>query len=191
MTGQTVAIAHWRALDREGEDTCRLSRASHGWLLVGHARFRDAFGFAALDYVVRCDDNWRSLSADVAGQHGDLGVQARILREAGRWWLNDIEQPDVAGATDLDLSFTPATNLMPLRRLMAAEQNALNMTAAWLRYPEAVLRPLDQAYRRTGQEGVVTYEARQTGHATQLTVDQSGFVILYPDAWEGEVRHEG
>ena len=35
MTGKTVATITWRALYCEGQDTCRLARADHGWLLVG------------------------------------------------------------------------------------------------------------------------------------------------------------
>ena len=191
MTASVTATARWRALDREGEDTCRLSRADQGWLLVGHARFRDDLGFAELDYVVRCDDEWQTLSADVAGQHDGREVQIRILREGGLWWLNDTEQPEVAGAWDVDLSFTPATNLMPLRRLMVTKDNTQYVTAAWLRYPIAVLRRLDQTYGLTNRPGVVSYAAQQTKYETELTVDDSGFVTLYPGLWEGEVTYAG
>lgn len=191
MTASVIATARWRALDREGEDTCRLSRADQGWLLVGHARFRDDLGFAELDYVVRCDDEWQTLSADVAGQHDGREVQVRILREGGLWWLNDTEQPEVAGARDVDLSFTPATNLMPLRRLMASKDNTQNVTAAWLRYPIAVLKRLDQTYSLTSRPGAVSYAAQQTKYETELAADDSGFVTLYPGLWEGEVTHAG
>lgn len=189
MTGQALATAHWRALDREGEDTCRLAHAEHGWLLMGHARFRDAQGFAALDYVLRCDARLATLGADIAGTHAEREVRLRLQREGTRWWLNDAEQPQVDGAADLDLAFTPATNLMPLRRLLAGSMESLPCRAAWLRYPECTLAPLDQSYARTGLPEVVAYSARQTGFATQLTTDPSGFVTLYPGLWEGEVRH--
>ncbi len=190
VTASTIATVTWRALDREGEDTCRLSQAEHGWLLVGHARFRDDLGFAALDYVVRCDDGWGTLSANVAGDHGGREVQLRIWHDTGRWWLNDVEQPQVTGAGDVDLSFTPATNLMPMRRLQASREIAQDVTAAWLRYPEPGLHRLDQTYRRTGLPDVVSYSAQQTGFATDMSVDVSGFVTLYPEFWEGEMTHE-
>lgn len=189
-SGQVVAAAQWRALDRVGEDSCRLCRASDGWLLVGHARFHDAAGFAALDYVIRCDGGWRTTSADVGGMHAGREVQMRILREGAQWWLNEIAQPEVAGAEDLDLSFTPASNLMPLRRLAGGRRRTLQLRAAWLDYPDGLLRPLDQIYRRGALPGVVIYEARQTGTSARLGVHASGFVTLYPGAWEGEVETE-
>lgn len=189
MTGQTHAIVHWRALDREGDDKCRLARAGRGWLLVGHARFRDTAGFAALDYVIRCDEGWHVLSADLAGLHGQRDVSVQIIREGGEWAVNGRPQPGLGGAEDLDLSFTPASNLMPLRRLQALEGVGIAVNAAWLDYPETALKPLDQTYRRTRAAHIVAYRARQTGFETQLCVDPSGFVTLYPGLWEGEVIH--
>ncbi|MEQ8895897.1 MAG: putative glycolipid-binding domain-containing protein [Roseovarius sp.] len=191
MTDQVVATARWRALDRAGEDTCRLSPAAHGWLLVGHARFRDEGGFAALDYVVRCDEGWHTLSADIAGIHDEREVRFNARRDNGRWLLNDTEQPGLDGVMDIDLSFTPATNLMPLRRLLETRDAALQSSAAWLLYPQPALQRLDQTYARTGQPDVVSYMAEQTDYATQLTFDRAGFVTLYPGLWEGEVTHEG
>ena len=187
MSGQTIATAHWRALDREGEDKCRLAKVDHGWLLVGHARFRDEDGFAALDYVVRCDEGWHTLSADVAGSHAEKRIKLALHREGEDWIMNDQVQPQVKGAQDVDLSFTPATNLMPLRRL---KDGITEMRAAWLRYPACELAALDQIYTRDADEGTITYSAAQTGYATDLKVDPSGFVTLYPEAWEGEVQHE-
>ncbi len=189
MTHGTVATARWRALDREGDDSCRLARADHGWLLVGHARFRDDDGFAALDYVVRCDTGWATLSADVAGTHGGKDVSFRILRAEGGWTLNEEPQPEVAGARDLDLSFTPATNLMPLTRLSEQAEPVLEVRAAWLSYPECALRPLDQTYTAGGTLDWVSYESAQNGHTARLRVDRSGFVTFYPGLWEGDVTH--
>ncbi len=189
MTGQTIATAHWRALNHEGDDKCRLAKVDHGWLLIGHARFRDDSGFAALDYVVRCDESWRTLSADISGLHGERQVNVHIECDGGDWQLNGVPQPDVAGARDLDISFTPATNLMALRRLSAQPEPWLSVSAGWLRYPELELAPLSQTYTRSRAAGQVDYVAAQSGFSTRFEVDPSGFVTLYPDLWEGEVDH--
>ena len=179
MTGETLATVHWRALAREGEDKCRLARVGEGWMLVGHARFRDAAGFAALDYVVRLDAGWLTRSADISGTYGDETVGWRIVND-GVWWLNDVPQPQVEGACEVDLSFTPATNLMPLRRL--PEVGRLELRAAWFRLPGGVLEPLDQSSRRE-RGGLVQYAAA-SGFETQLVVGEDGFVRTYPGLWE-------
>ena len=187
MTGETIATANWRALDRVGEDSCRLVRTAGGWLLVGHARFHDTDGFDALDYIVRCDEAWHTLSADVSGLHSDKTIRVALHRTQESWALNDTLQPQVSGAMDVDLSFTPATNLMPLRRLMDGDALKVTTRAAWLRYPSCELAPLDQTYAIEDME--VVYSARQTGYSTELGFDSSGFVTNYPGLWSGEVIH--
>ena len=81
MNGETVATIHWRALDRDGEDKCRLARLDLGWMLVGHARFRDATGWSALDYVIRVGADWCTTSADITGDYGGEAVALRLARE--------------------------------------------------------------------------------------------------------------
>ncbi len=181
MTAETVARAQWRALDRDGEDSCRLVALPGGWMLVGHARFRDGTGWAALDYVVRLDAGWLTQGADVTGTHGEAEIALRLVREGTQWWLNDTLCPQVEGATDVDFGFTPATNLMPLRRL--PEVGRLDARAAWLRLPGPLLDPLNQTYTRE-RGGFVHYAAAETGFETHLSVDAAGFVTRYPGLWD-------
>ncbi|MGP6089131.1 putative glycolipid-binding domain-containing protein [Antarctobacter jejuensis] len=184
MTGETLGTIHWRALDRDGEDKCRLARLDHGWMLVGHARFRDATGWAALDYVIRTDDDWRTTSADVTGEHGGGAVAMKLTRGDDGWTVNGEPRPDLAEAEDIDLSFTPASNLMPLNRV--PEVGRLETTAAWLRFPGPQITPLTQTYTRE-RGGLVRYAAQETGFETHLAVDARGFVTSYPGLWEAVV----
>lgn len=181
MSGETVATTHWRALDRDGEDKCRLARLDQGWMLVGHARFRDGAGWAALDYVIRVDADWYTTSADVTGEHGGQAVALRLARGAEGWTVNDEARPDLNGAGDVDLSFTPATNLMPLNRV--PEVGRLDTTAAWVRFPGPLVSPLTQSYTRE-RGGMVRYATEETGFETQLAVDRHGFITTYPGLWE-------
>ena len=178
---ETIAKAHWRALDRDGEDTCRLVDAGAGWMLVGHARFRDGHGWAALDYVIRTDADWFTTSADITGDYAGETVGWHLARSGADWSLNDRLQPDLTGAEDIDLSFTPATNLMPLRRL--PQVGRLSTCAAWLRLPGPLLSPLYQSYTRE-RGGLVLYEAEETDFKTHLKVDAHGFVTHYPGLWQ-------
>lgn len=181
MTGETIANLHWRALDREGEDKCRLARVGAGWMLVGHARFRDGQGWAALDYVVRVGEDWRTSSADVTGEYGGEAVAWRMTRNGEAWKLNDAALPDLADVDDIDLSFTPATNLMPIRRL--PEVGRLRTRTLWLRPPGPDVACLTQTYWRE-RGSMVRYRAEETDFETHLVVDANGFATLYPGLWE-------
>lgn len=183
MSSETVATIQWRALDRDGEDKCRLARLDQGWMLVGHARFRDAIGWAALDYVIRVNENWRTTSADVTGEHGGTPVAIRLVRGPEGWTVNDEPRLDLNGAEDVDLSFTPATNLMPLNRL--PEVGRLETISAWMRFPGPTVSALPQSYIRE-RGGMVRYSAEETGVETHLAVDPHGFITMYPGLWEAD-----
>ena len=180
---ETIATTRWRALDRDGEDKCRLAHHNGGYMLVGHARFRDGAGWAALDYVVRINGDWRTCSADVTGTHAGEEVALKLTREDGAWTLNGEAQPQLEGCEDVDFAFTPATNLMPLRRL--PDVGRLATRAAWLRLPGPQVSPLDQSYTRE-RGTLVSYHAEQSDFSTQLVIDPSGFVVTYPGLWEAD-----
>lgn len=102
--------------------------------------------------------------------------------------MNGTAQPELAGTRDIDLCFSPATNLMPLRRLMASGAAQIIPRAAWLR-DDLTLMPLDQTYGRTDNPAHYTYAAAQTGYCTTVQADPTGFITDYPELWTGEVRH--
>ena len=91
------------------------------------------------------------------------------------------------GCADLDLSFSPATNLLPIRRLGLAVGVGAPVRAAWLRFPECRLAALEQRYERLDNERY-RYEAGSGSDAfrVELLVASSGFVLEYPGLWTQE-----
>jgi hypothetical protein len=104
---------------------------------------------------------------------------------SGRWWLNQVEQPTVTECTDIDLNFSPSTNLLPIRRLGLAVGGAAEVRAAWLRFPSFTLEPLPQIYRRLDAD-TYRYESAGGQFVADLKVSTSGFVIDYPGIWQAE-----
>lgn len=140
-----------------------------------------------LDYVVACDVAWRTVAAQVNGWVGEAAVDVAITVDThGRWWMNDAERPAVDGCVDVDLNFSPSTNLLPIRRLRLEVGQAAEVRAAWLRFPSFALEPFDQTYRRLGP-AAYRYESA-SGFAADLDVDDVGFVTRYGDVWEAEAR---
>jgi len=95
--------------------------------------------------------------------------------------MNDRPVGGTEGCVDLDLAFTPATNLIPVRRLALHVGESAPARAAWLSFPELALEPLDQEYRRTGPS---TYRYGADGFDSELEVDDAGFIVRYPGRWE-------
>ena len=160
---------------------------AHGfWHLAGAAVFVHEGRACRLDYLVVCNAAWQTLSGRVTGSIGDETVEVEISVDAGgRWRLNGEECPAVAGCLDLDLNFSPSTNLLPIRRLDLSVGEEARMRAAWLRFPSFRAEPLEQIYRRR-DAGTYVYESAGGTFVTELRVNSAGFVTLYPNFWQEE-----
>ena len=179
----------WRRLDEPGHEFAQLFFEDAVWRLTGTAIFasgrqqRRPARPVRLDYLVVCDADWQTRSASVSGWVGDETIRIDILvDEARRWRLNGIEVPEVEGCVDIDLSFSPSTNLLPIRRLRLDVGDEVAATAAWLRFPDFKLEPLDQSYRRISGGGY-HYESGGGKFVAQLSVNEAGFVTGYPNLW--------
>jgi hypothetical protein len=176
----------WRRLDLPGHEVGRLRPLGDGWELSGTALFLYEGQPCRLDYRVVCDRAWRTESARVWGAIGDRDVDLSVAVEEGRRWrLNGVECPAVAGCLDIDLGFSPSTNLLPIRRLALAVGEEAEVEAAWLPFPALTFEVLPQVYRREG-ETVYRYESAGGRFVRTLEVDASGFVTRYPGLWEAE-----
>ncbi|MGH9380151.1 MAG: putative glycolipid-binding domain-containing protein [Thermoanaerobaculia bacterium] len=170
----------WRRLDRAGHEACRLLRMGDGWLLEGGAVLVHEGAPCSLAYHVACDAAWRTRTCRVTGWLGERTVDVEIEVGGDRSWrLNGEVCPEVADCVDVDLNFSPSTNLLPIRRLGLAVGSAAPVKAAWLRFPSFHLEPLEQVYRRIG-ETAYRYESAGGRFTADLEVDQAGFVTRYP-----------
>ena len=176
----------WRRIDKPGYDSAALVRLAAEWHLSGTAVFTHDREPCRLDYLVACDERWRTCWTRVTGWIGRRVVQVEVVVDTeGRWRLNDAESAAVAGASDIDFEFSPSTNLLPIRRLGLGVGATAPVRAAWLRFPALTLEPLEQLYTRTGASAY-RYESHGGRFVGELEVNADGFVTRYADFWEAE-----
>lgn len=172
----------WRRLDRPGHEAARVEALDAGWRLSGSAVFLSEDGPCRLDYRVDCDRSWRTLACAVSGWVGSEPVEVEVSVEAGRWRLGGAECPQVEGCLDIDLNFSPSTNLLPIRRLGLRVGEEAPVRAAWLRFPSFALEPLEQTYRRLEEE-VYRYTSAGGRFTADIRVNAAGLVTDYPGIW--------
>ena len=181
----------WRRLDQPGHEACWLSRESPSWQLVGAAVFAEAGEPCCLSYHILCTADWRTVSATVEGRVGQQSLDVEIESDGGgHWQMNGVAAPQVAGCLDIDLSFSPATNLLPIRRLGLQVGQHAAVRAAWLRFPDLDLVPLEQTYQRLG-ESTYRYSSSDGQFVAQLTVNAHGLVTHYEGLWQIETAETG
>lgn len=176
----------WRRLDLPGHEIATLDELDHGWMLSGTALFSCERGPTRLDYAIVCDSVWRTNSARISGAIGSHRLNLSISVDAERKWnLNGVECGAVEGCVDIDLGFSPSTNLLPIRRLAPAVGEEVTVSAAWLQFPSLSLALLPQVYRREG-ERAYRYESGGGAFVKMLEVNALGFVTSYPEFWYAE-----
>ena len=177
-----IASIRWRRLDAPGHDSCRLLRLATGWELAGRAFFLEHALPGRLAYRVTCDPRWRTRDGRVRGTVGARRIDLRIQRSPdGVWRIESRVVRGLSGCLDLDLGFTPATNLLAIRRLDLSPGGAADAPAAWLDVRDGTLVRLPQRYARTAT--AYRYEAPTVGYAADLAVSAAGFVTRYPGHW--------
>lgn len=178
-----MASILWRRLDRSGHDFCLLQEGRDGWHLSGTAIFSEHQVPCRLDYDVLCDAEWMTLGGTIRGWLGDRSVSIEIIAAPSDGWrLNGTSVPATRDCVDLDLSFTPSTNLIPVRRLDLRIGSSAPSRAAWLAFPEMELKPLEQTYCRKDRQSYRYSVAN--GYSADLNVDEAGFVTFYQGQWE-------
>jgi hypothetical protein len=171
-----------------GHEAACIEHTATGWRLNGELDVEEAGLTARLRYVIECDPEWRTRSTLVEGDAGGASIRFSLAADgAGQWTCDAAPLPDLSGALDVDLGFTPATNTLPIRRLALAVGESAPVRSAWLRFPELRLEPLEQTYTREAEQ-TFRYRAVVDGDpfVARLDTDVFGRVVRYEGLWEME-----
>jgi hypothetical protein len=129
-----VTAILWQASDG-GSEVFVLEPAGRGRRLRGTVLTHEAGQPIELRYAVTVDASWVTTDVEVlvsfAG--GDLREPAGL----GALWSGKERPPEFKDCVDVDLSFTPATNTLPIRRLGLEVGEEAEIAVAWLPGPSS------------------------------------------------------
>ena len=136
--GLLVTAVLWQASDG-GSEVCVLKRSGRGWLLTGTVLTHEAEQPIEIRYAVngrlRLDHHARRR----AGCHR-RERPARVGARLGALWSATTRPSEYRNCVDVDLSFTPATNTLPIRRLDLRVGDQAEVEVAWLTWPDLDVR---------------------------------------------------
>ena len=172
----------WQASDG-GSEVCVLEPAGRGRRLRGTVLTHEAKRPIELRYAVTVDSAWATTDVEVlvAFAGGDL----REVAELGALWSGSERPSGYEDCVDVDLSFTPATNTLPIRRLGLDVGEEAEIQVAWLVWPELDVRPVRQRYARLAKD---RYRYTQDDFQAELVVDDDGLVLDYQGLWRAVAR---
>ncbi len=176
LLGPMTAVL-WQASDG-GSEVCVHERAGSGWRLRGTVLTHEAKQPIELRYAVTVDSTWATTGVEVLVAMA--GGDPRELAELSHVWCGKERPPEYSDCVDVDLSFTPATNTLPIRRLGLEIGEEAEIHVAWLVWPELTVQRVQQRYTRLAED---RYRYGQDAFEAELTVDRQGLVLEYEGLW--------
>ena len=138
-------------------------------------------------YEIHCDKHWRvrTVLVSVLGRT----TQTLSLETDGKGnWTSEIgvELTSLRGCLDVDISATPFTNTLPIRRLTLNPGQSALLRMVYISIPQMQVAAVEQRYtclEKTAEGGRYLYESLEDGvsvFTAELTVDVDGLVVDYP-----------
>ena len=181
MSAGTLEAA-WSQWDGPGLEHLRLGESGieADGVVVGE---EDGSYFRAR-YVIRCDPRWRTRELILDSLDGSDPLHLRSDGE-GDWRDAPVSALlELRGCIDVDLSVTPFTNTLPIRRLDLREGESSELAVVYVNVPLMELGSSRQGYTclERSPGGLYRYEDRGIfrGFTADLPVDKNGLVLDYP-----------
>jgi len=172
----------WNAADGIGSEYLILTADDTG-IVVDSVIFatRDAEP-ARVHYELRCDPGWciREVTVAVAKPGSDPRTLRLTSDGRGHWTDGDgTALPRFDGCIDIDISATPFTNTLPIRRLRLEPGQVEPIRVLFIHVPTLEIEPWDQRYTGLATDRV-RYESIGSDFMRELEIDEAGLVVDYP-----------
>ncbi|HEY7605594.1 MAG TPA: putative glycolipid-binding domain-containing protein [Actinomycetes bacterium] len=173
-----MATVLWQGVETGALDRCRLEAGPDGLRLSGTVLTAEFGTPLDVHYQVETGPDGFTRRVELAL---DGGAVHRVLLADGaghwRWEGGGSDLAEVHGALDVDLTVTPATNTLPIRRLAALEVGeAADLRMAWVQFPELSVIPSAQRYQRLAAD---RWRFSAGDFTAELLVDPDGLVLDY------------
>jgi hypothetical protein len=141
-----------------------------------------------LRYEIRCDLQWRVRAIQLSLLDGSSRSLHFFTDGTGNWTTEGGEAlPLLKECLDMDISATPFTNTLPIRRLALQTGSSTTLSMAYFTVPQMQVEVTQQRYtclESSPSGGRYRFESLENGVSSftaELPVDQDGLVLDYPE----------
>jgi hypothetical protein len=137
-----------------------------------------------LHYQVQCDPRWRVRKVLIRVMDGEQRDIALTADGEGHWHdAHGTPLEALRGCVDVDISATPFTNTLPIRRLGLQPGESITLDMVYVTVPDLRIQAVQQRYTCLevhDGDGAYKYEGLGTQFTANLPVDADGLVVDYP-----------
>jgi len=176
----TIIVARWQHWSGKGIEHAVIRCAENSnradGVVIGTA---DGENFAAA-YQIRCSGSWtlEHATVEIVGERRKVELASN---GRGRWTDGSGNPlPALDGAVDMDLSASPITNTLPIRRLNLAKGSAAEIRVAYVHFPDLAIVCDPQRYTCVQPMRRYRYESLDSDFVREIDVDRNGLIVSYP-----------
>lgn len=177
----------WSSLEETGLEHLKISQDAA--LMIAESvvlKLADGKPFE-LSYWIETDSSWRVREVDLTLMANGTTQNFQFFADgAGNWRDHaDDELPEFSGCLDIDISATPFTNTLPVKRGALRIGETLDISVVYFLIPEMSVQRSEQRYTKL-ETDLYRFEENGlfAGFTADLRFDRDGFVIDYPELFQ-------
>lgn len=167
------------------DSTTEYVEISHGESIIvrGHITGEENTIPYFVSYILHINLQWEVQSVSLSTKSTEQ-VEFYFEKRNNSWFDKDgNEMAALKDCIDIDISLTPFTNTLPVRRLQLPAGQTEEIRVLYFKLPEGEFYPMEQRY--TNIDGrFYKYENVDGGYAAVLELDEDGMVVYYPGRWQ-------
>lgn len=135
----------------------------------------------AVKYQIEITADWKVSAFKVLALDASERRIEMKSNERGEWFdENGRRAPEFDGCFEIDITLTPLTNTLPIKRLNLKTGEQKKISVLYVELPEFKIKRVEQFYTKLG-ERLYVYEGYPKDFRAELPIDEDGFVIDYPE----------
>src|SRR5579885_2727640 len=177
-------VVVWKAVEHHGLEHLMVEEVQDR--LYAHGDVISVENGAAfhLHYTVKCDNSFtvREVNMTLESDTPTGRLSLRSNRHGN--WSGDRQTPlpELDGCIDIDISATPFTNTLPIRRIQWQVGQSEEFRMVYILVPDLKVSVMRQRYTclaKTDQGATFRYENVDDDFKADITVDSDGLVVHY------------
>lgn len=170
----------WEGLQYNSQEICQVKTLKDTIEVSSSIKGDHEGRFFYIQYHIVVNQAWQAMelaiSINMNNQADDFLFRSN---GKGEWQFNGKSAPELEGCIDVDISFTPFTNTLPIRRLNMRPGDTREIKVLYVNVTEKKISPLKQQY---GCISAGSYHYRDVPNDFEavISIDEDGYVTDYP-----------
>lgn len=185
----------WAGREYYSLENCLITTTGHGATIQSTIVGKYEHTIYLLEYKILTNAAWETLFVDIKSRHSDQVMHHQYESDGkGHWTSNGRALEYLQGCIDIDISLTPLTNTLPIKRLSFEKETPQRILVLYFDILEQQVKPVQQQYTQLSYYQYL-YENVEDDFNANIELDENGFVLDYPGQFERaeavEVNYEG